>query len=395
VELHAQLLEGALTGSTLSRPTYTAFIEILLATLLSLSLVALVPRVNAGTLFVLGGTTAAVTLGVSWYCFSFLNLLIDYTFPLISSLVVYAALVFTNYVTVSADRYRIRSAFSQYLSPDLVEQLAQSPEKLTLGGELRVLTVLFSDVRGFTAISELYKDDPQGLTTLINRLFTPLTKDIMERRGTIDKYMGDAIMAFWNAPLADPRHEMNACEAAFAMLDSLKVLNEQRQREADQPVSPLRIGIGLNTGLCAVGNFGSDLHFNYSALGDTVNLASRLEGMTKHYGVPIIIGERTAQAVLTQFAVLEIDHLQVRGKREPERIFTVLGRADVATSRDFSELNERNGIMLTAYRCREWSQALEMILFCRELGKKFGLDDYYELYIERIRHLIETPVSSS
>jgi adenylate cyclase len=395
VELHAQLLESALTGETLSRPTYTASVEIVLATLLSLTLIVLVPRVNAGTLFILGGATAAITLGVSWYCFSFLDLLIDYTFPLISSLLVYAVLVFTNYVTVSADRYRIRSAFSQYLSPDLVEQLAQSPEKLTLGGEQRVLTVLFSDIRGFTTISELYKDDPKGLTTLINRLFTPLTKDIMERRGTIDKYMGDAIMAFWNAPLTDPRHEVNACEAACAMLDSLKVLNEQRQREADQPVPPLRIGIGLNTGLCAVGNFGSDLHFNYSALGDTVNLASRLEGMTKHYGVPIIIGERTAQVVLTQFAVLEIDHLQVRGKRELERIFTVLGRADVATSRDFAELNERNGIMLTAYRCREWSQALEMILLCRELGKKFGLDDFYELYIQRIRHRGETPASTS
>lgn len=395
VELHAQLLESALTGETLSRPTYTASLEIVLATLLSLTLIVLVPRVNAGTLFVLGGATAAITLGVSWYCFSFLDLLIDYTFPLVSSLLVYAVLVFTSYVTVSADRYRIRSAFSQYLSPDLVEQLAQSPEKLTLGGEQRVLTVLFSDIRGFTTISELYKDDPKGLTTLINRLFTPLTKDIMERRGTIDKYMGDAIMAFWNAPLADPHHEVNACEAACAMLDSLKGLNEQRQREADQPVPPLRIGIGLNTGLCAVGNFGSDLHFNYSALGDTVNLASRLEGMTKHYGVPIIIGERTAQAVLTQFAVLEIDHLQVRGKRELERIFTVLGRADVATSRDFAELNERNGIMLTAYRSREWSQALEMILLCRELGKRFGLDDYYDLYIQRIRHLIENPASSS
>ena len=397
VELHAQLLESALTGATLSRPTYTALLEILLATLLSLILITLAPRMNAGTLFALGGTTAAVTLAVSWYCFSFHDLLIDYTFPLISSLLVYTVLVCTNYVTVSADRYRIRSAFSQYLSPELVEQLAQSPEKLTLGGELRVLTVLFSDVRGFTAISEAYKNDPQGLTTLINRLFTPLTRDIMERRGTIDKYMGDAIMAFWNAPLDDPYHEVNACEAACAMLDSLDALNEQRQREAgdDQTIPPLRIGIGLNTGLCAVGNFGSALHFNYSVLGDPVNLSSRLEDMTKHYGVPIIIGETTAQAVLNRFAVLEIDHLQVRGKSELERIFALLGRADVATSQDFVTLNERNGAMLAAYRRREWSQALEMILLCRDLGKKFGLDDYYELYIQRIHRLIESTASSS
>ncbi|EIM28362.1 CHASE2 domain-containing protein [Microvirga lotononidis] len=397
VELHAQLLESALMGETLSRPTYTALVEIVLAMLLSLALIKLAPRVNAVTLFALGGATATVTLALSWYCFSSLSLLIDSTFPLISSLLVYAVLVCTNYVTVSADRYRIRSAFSQYLSPDLVEQLAQSPEKLTLGGEQRVLTVLFSDIRGFTAISELYKDDPKGLTTLINRLFTPLTRDIMERRGTIDKYMGDAIMAFWNAPLADSSHEVNACEAACAMLDSLKALNEERQREADddQPVPPLRIGIGVNTGLCAVGNFGSDLHFNYSVLGDTVNLASRLESMTKQYGVPIIIGERTAQAVLSRFAALEIDHLQVRGKSEAQRIFAVLGRADVATSHDFALLNERNDVMLTAYRRGEWARALEMIFLCRELGKKFGLDDYYDLYLQRVRHLIETSASSS
>lgn len=397
VELHAQLLESALMQSTLSRPSYTAFVELLLATLLSLTLIALAPKMNAGTLFVLGGTTAAVTLGLSWYCFARLDLLIDCTFPLIASFLVYAVLVCTNYMTVSADRYRIRSAFSQYLSPDLVEQLAQSPEKLTLGGEQRELTVLFSDIRGFTAIAELYKDDPQGLTALINRLFTPLTKDIVDRHGTIDKYMGDAIMAFWNAPLADPLHEVNACEAAFAMLDSLQELNEQRQREAreDNPVPPLRIGIGLNTGLCVVGNFGSDLHFNYSVLGDTVNLASRLEGLTKQYGVPIVIGEKTAQAVQTRFAVLEIDHLQVKGKRELERIFTILGRADMAVSLDFAALNERNRAMLAAYRGREWAQALEMILLCRELGKSFGLDDYYDLYIQRIRHLIDSPASST
>ncbi|WP_246216105.1 CHASE2 domain-containing protein [Microvirga makkahensis] len=397
VELHAQLLESALTGSTLSRPSYTAFIELVLAALMSVMLIAKAPKVNAGTLFALGGATAAVTLGVSWYLFAGLDLLIDYTFPLVASFLVYAVLVCTNYVTVSADRYRIRSAFSQYLSPELVEQLAQSPEKLTLGGEQRELTVLFSDVRGFTAISELYKDDPNGLTALINRLFTPLTRDIIKRRGTIDKYMGDAIMAFWNAPLTDPNHEVNACEAAFAMLDSLKALNEQRQREVgdNQPVSPLRVGIGLNTGLCVVGNFGSDLHFNYSVLGDTVNLASRLEGLTKLYGVPIVVGEKTARAVRSRFAVLEVDHLQVRGKRELERIFTIVGHADVLGDPDFVELVERNGDMLAAYRNCDWPQALELNFLCRELGKKFGLDDYYELYVQRIRHRANTSVSSS
>ncbi|WP_262273076.1 CHASE2 domain-containing protein [Microvirga yunnanensis] len=396
VELHAQLLESALTRSTLSRPSYTAFAEILLAALLGLTVIGLAPTVSAGPLFLLGGTIAALILGMSWYCFSYLDLLIDYTFPLTSSFLVYAVLICTNYMTVSADRRWIRSAFSQYISPDLVEQLAHSPERLTLGGEQRELTVLFSDIRGFTAISEAYKDDPQGLTALINRLFTPLTKDIVQHRGTIDKYMGDAIMAFWNAPLDDISHEAHACEAALTMLESLETLNDERRREADptQWAAPLRIGIGLNTGVCVVGNFGSDLHFNYSVLGDTVNLASRLEGLTKQYGVPIIVGEKTAQAVRSRFAVLELDHLQVRGKQDPERIFALLGRGDMASGPDFIGLLERNDAMLAAYRAREWSQALETILICREAGKVFGLDDYHDFYIQRIRHQIEAPASS-
>jgi adenylate cyclase len=396
VELHAQLLESALTRSTLSRPSSTALAEIMLAALLSLIVIALAPKVNAGPLFLLGGMIAALTLSLSWYCFSYLDLLIDYTFPLTASFLVYSVLICTNYMTLSADRHWIRSAFSQYLSPDLVEQLAHSPEKLTLGGEQRELTVLFSDIRGFTAISESYKDDPQGLTALINRLFTPLTKDIVKHHGTIDKYMGDAIMAFWNAPLPDAAHEANACEAALTMQDSLKDLNAQRQREAESSslVAPLRVGIGLNTGLCVVGNFGSELHFNYSVLGDTVNLASRLEGLTKQYGVLVIIGEKTAQAVRPQFAVLELDHLQVRGKQEPERIFALLGRSDMAADLDFIELLERNEAMLSAYRCREWSQALEMILLCREAGKDFGLDEYYDFYIQRIRQQIDSSASS-
>jgi adenylate cyclase len=396
VELHAQLLESALTRSTLSRPSYTAFAEIILAALLSLIVIGLAPRVNAGPLFLLGGTIAALTLSLSWFCFSYLDLLIDYTFPLTCGFLVYAVLICTNYMTVSADRHWIRSAFSQYLSPDLVEQLAHSPEKLSLGGEQRELTVLFSDIRGFTAISEAYKDDPQGLTALINRLFTPLTEDIVKHHGTIDKYMGDAIMAFWNAPLIDRSHEANACEAALTMQESLKALNEERRREAENAhlAAPLRVGIGLNTGLCVVGNFGSDLHFNYSVLGDTVNLASRLEGLTKQYGVLIVIGEKTAQAVRPQFAVLELDHLQVRGKQEPERIFALLGRADMASEPDFLTLLDRNEAMLLAYRSRAWSLALEMILLCREAGKDFGLEDYYDFYLQRIRHQIESPASS-
>jgi adenylate cyclase len=233
-EVHAQILESALTKATLNRPGSTALAEIGIAVLVGLALVAMAPVVSAGGLFLLGGVVAALILGLSWHYFSSLRILVDYSFPLGSSFLIYITLVFTNYLQASADRRRIRSAFSQYLSPALVNELAQSPEKLKLGGERRDMTILFSDVRGFTTISEQYKSDPQGLTALMNRLLTPLTNVIIERKGTIDKYMGDAIMAFWNAPLDDAAHALNACDAALTMIDALEALNQEREREAER-----------------------------------------------------------------------------------------------------------------------------------------------------------------
>ena len=198
-----------------------------------------------------------------------------------------------------AQRRQIRSAFGQYLSPTLVEQLAQSPEKLVLGGEQRDMTIMFSDVRGFTTISEIYKDDPQGLTALMNRFLTPLTNAIIDRKGTIDKYMGDAIMAFWNAPLDDgPRAQRLRSRARYARPrgGAQSRARGRGHRTATTPFIPIQIGVGINTGKCVVGNMGSDLRFDYSVLGDSVNLASRLEGQCKSYGLPIIIGSKTARS---------------------------------------------------------------------------------------------------
>ena len=194
------------------------------------------------------------------------------------------------------------------------------------------MTILFSDVRGFTTISEHYKDDPQGLTRLMNRFLTPLTNAIIERKGTIDKYIGDAIMAFWNAPVDDAEQEANACDAALEMQARAAALNVELKREAEANggvYMPLRIGIGLNTGPCVVGNMGSDFRFNYSVLGDTVNVASRLEARTKDYRLPLVIGSRTAEGAKKKFATMEIDLIQVKGKTQPEAVFAVLGRAEV------------------------------------------------------------------
>ncbi len=394
VEVHAQVLESALGHSVLSEPDYALGAELLAALLLGAVIVWLAPILSPALLLVFGAVIVALTVGASWYFYIHDQLLIDFTYPLLSSLLVYLTLMFSNYFSEQAQRRRIRSAFGQYLSPALVEQLAQSPEKLVLGGEERNMTILFSDVRGFTTISELFKHDPQGLTHLMNSFLTPLTNAIIDRKGTIDKYMGDAIMAFWNAPLDDPDHEVNACEAALDMQERVKLLNVERKREAEAKGTrfvELNVGVGLNTGSCVVGNMGSDLRFDYSVLGDTVNLASRLEGQTKTYGLPIIIGARTAEAVKDKFALLEVDFITVKGKTEPEVIYTILGRREVAASSQFERLYEASVKMLESYRRREWDSVMAIIEKSRAPADHFGVDGLLELYCERVRLFRENP----
>jgi adenylate cyclase len=261
VEVHAQILENVLTKSLLSSPGYAIGAEIIAAVVFGLAIIIAAPMLPAAIVAALGAILIAGLIGISSYFFIAHHLLIDFTYPLISCWLIYLVLTFVNYFREQQQRQQIRHAFGFYLSPPLVEQLALSPEKLVLGGEERRMTILFSDVRGFTTISEHYKDDPQGLTHLMNRFLTPLTNAIIERKGTIDKYIGDAIMAFWNAPLDDDDHEANACDAALEMLSRAVELNVELKREAEANggvYMPLRIGIGLNSGPCVVGNMGSD-----------------------------------------------------------------------------------------------------------------------------------------
>jgi len=387
VEVHAQVLESALTKSLLTYPNYAVGAELLAAALVGLAIIIVAPMVRASIAIALGAIVIAALIGASWYLFSQYNLLLDFTYPLMASLFVYLTLIFVNYFKEQKQRQQIRAAFGFYLSPALVEQLARSPEKLVLGGEERRMTVLFSDVRGFTTISESYKHDPQGLTRLMNRFLTPLTNAIVERNGTIDKYIGDAIMAFWNAPLDDPQQEINACEAALEMLARADKLNRQFKHEADQnggTYRPLHVGIGLNTGPCVVGNMGSDFRFNYSVLGDTVNVASRLEGRTKDYRIPIVIGAGTEQNAREKFATLEIDRIQVKGKTQPETVFTLLGRAELAQNPNCRELRDLTAKMLGYYREQDWTQALGTIELCRKASEPFGISALFDMYAERI-----------
>ena len=394
VEIHAQVLEAALTKSLLAQPTYGPLVEFLAAILLGVAVVWFAPWFGPVTLVAVGALIASALVGTSWYFYSQHRLLIDFTYPLLSTTVIYLTLIFSSFVREQAQRRQIRSAFSQYLSPALVEQLAQAPEKLVLGGEEREMTIMFSDVRGFTTISESFKHDPQGLTTLMNRFLTPLTNAILARKGTIDKYMGDAIMAFWNAPLDDKEHQINACEAALDMLQRIDELNEIRQQEAQEdghPYIPINVGVGLNTGTCVVGNMGSDLRFDYSVLGDSVNLASRLEGQSKEYGFPIIVGSKTALAAKEKFAILELDFIMVKGKKEPEVIYAIAGREDTAQSGRFQRLRNLTIEMLAAYRSRDWIGALEAIERGRTTDVAHSLELLYDLYEKRIRSYQENP----
>jgi adenylate cyclase len=394
VEIHAQVLESALTGAVVSQPNYGIALEFIGALILGLIVIAFAPNFGPITLVLVGGLFATVLAGTSWFFYTQHKLLIDFTYPLISTTAIYLTLIFFSFVREQSQRRQIRSAFGRYLSPALVEQLALSPEKLVLGGEEREMTIMFSDMRGFTSISETYKSDPQGLTGLMNRFLTPLTNAILNRKGTIDKYMGDAIMAFWNAPLDDKEHQINACEAALDMLERCDALEQAREEEAKAggyTHIPLNIGVGLNTGTCVVGNMGSDLRFDYSVYGDTVNLASRLEGQSKEYGFPIIVGSKTAMAVKEKFAILELDFIMVKGKKEPEVIYAIAGREDVAQSGRFQRLRNLTIEMLACYRSRDWEGALAAIERGRKSDDGHALSLLYRLYEARIRGYIETP----
>ena len=393
VEVHANLIENVLQRKFLKHPVEMSSYEIIMTLVAGLVLLIAVPRLGpfVSLAFVVVG--GACVIGFSWYQFTEHLTFLDPAYPGAATLLLYSVLAFSNYARDAAEKRQVRGAFAQYLSPDLVEQLADNPDQLTLGGETKTMTMLFCDVRGFTSISELYKEDPQGLTVLINRLLTPLTDAILKKGGTIDKYMGDCIMAFWNAPLDVPEQEKDSCASALDMYDALEELNtlrEQEARESGMKYLPLNIGIGINTGDVVVGNMGSEQRFDYSVLGDAVNLAARLEGQSKSYGVKTVIGDATNEAAQDEFATLELDLIAVKGKSEAVRIFTLLGRKDMLDSPEFGALRQDHEAFLAAYRMQDWEGAEALADVCN--AHMDGLmKDFYDIYRIRIAEFRENP----
>ena len=307
---------------------------------------------------------------------------------------VYFVTMGTQYFLTERERQRVRSTFGRYLSPALVQRMADTGEEPQLGGEQRQLTLMFCDIRGFTPISESMT--PTQLTQFINKFLTPMTDLVLEAHGTIDKYMGDAIMAFWNAPLDEPEHASLAVGATLRMRHRLAELEPQWQAEAKaegRDLPPVRIGMGVNTGECVVGNVGSDQRFDYSCLGDSVNTASRLEGQSKTYSVDLVVGEDTV-ALAPDFAYLELDLIRVKGKQNAVRIFTVFGGPEVAASPEYSAFKQHHNAMLAAYRAQDWCKAADLIKTRPsppESGIPGGLDGLYEEYSLRLRELAAEP----
>ncbi|MBT5659213.1 MAG: adenylate/guanylate cyclase domain-containing protein, partial [Rhodospirillaceae bacterium] len=391
VEIHVQVVEQALTDTYLKRPDWATGAEIIYLVVLGLLLIFILSKFGALISAIIGIIMIGSAIGFSWYAFSTLHWLIDPIFPSLIGLIIYIVESLISYLKTEAEKNQVRGAFSHYLSPALVEQLAENPDQLQLGGEDRDMTLLFCDIRGFTTISEQF--DAQGLTSFMNRFLTPMTDIILTRGGTIDKYMGDAIMAFWNAPLLDPDHPRHGALTALEMIDSLKELNIVWKQQADEEgrkYIPVKIGVGVNSGPCCVGNMGSDQRFDYSVLGDDVNLASRLEGQSKAYGVDIVIGENT-QVQIGDMATLELDLIQVKGKTVPARIFTLLGDETYGQSASFQSLISRHKYFLETYRKQDWELAEDFLQQCRKLDKNGKLSTLYDLYTDRISHFQADP----
>ena len=391
VEVHAQLLESIVSDTLLSRPDWADAAEIGAVALAGLLMIAGLPLIGPRWTLGLFLLLAGGLLSASWTLFAEQRLLLDAAFPALAALGLYMTVSYGAHVAAESDRRLVRDAFGHYLSPAMVERVAANPQALNLGGEMRPMTIMFCDLRGFTTISEMF--DAEGLTTLMNRYLTPMTTIIQARDGTVDKYIGDAIMAFWNAPLDVAGHEREACRALLEMRAGMIQLNVDLKAEAAASGGvyvPLKIGMGVNSGTCCVGNMGSAQRLNYSVLGDAVNLASRLESQSKLYGVDNVVGETTI-AGASDFALLELDLVQVKGKTVPTRVFSVLGDEALARDTDFLALSRSHQVMIQAYRAQKWAVAAAAIADCLPFAERFPIRGVLELYLRRIEDLRRNP----
>ena len=383
-EIQAQQIYTLMSGVEILRPDYTRFIELLMILLVCSGILLAVYKLGTLGALIGSGLLLASPIAVGYYAWNNAYFFLDIVWPSIAGIVVFAQSSFNKYYTTYKLKEQIKKQFGTYLSPAMVQKLQDDPTLLKLGGETRYMTFLFCDIRGFTPISEQYKTNPQGLTELVNRFLSPMTDIIMNNEGTIDKYMGDCIMAFWNAPLDVEEQEKMAVKTSVEMYEGLETLNAELKEEG---LLPINIGVGINTGSVVVGNMGSDQRFDYSVLGDAVNLAARLEGQTKGYGVKTIIGSDTAKELGDDYAILEIDKIAVKGKTEGVTIYSVLGDFDWWNSNSHIAVeSQQHDKMINMYRRKQFDHAS---LLCEQLRGCFlgQMTDYYDIWIDRCEEM--------
>ena len=321
-EVQANLIQTVSSGVQIQQSDFFEFLEVVLLLSVLLGILVVVYKLPTVYSAIVSSSIVLFQVGGSFYLWSSSLVLFDIFWSSISSVVVFGHASFNQYYTTYQLKEQIKKQFQKYLSPDMVEELQKDPSKLRLGGERKEMTFMFMDICGFTPISEAYKnrDDPEGLVELINKFLDVQTKIILNNGGTIDKYMGDCIMAFWNAPLDCEDHADLAVKSAIEVLEATKELNEEL---SPLNLPPINVGIGISTGECIVGNMGSELRFDYSVIGDAVNLGARLEGQTRNYeGVDLLLSARTAGLSKTR-TFREVDRIQVKGKSEKVTIYTV------------------------------------------------------------------------
>jgi adenylate cyclase len=395
VEAQAQLIEQILDGDTLLRPDWAPGAEVAAATLLSLALVVATPLLSALWSAALGALAVAAMAGGSWLAFTHYGWLLDPVTPGASSGAVFLAGVLALYSQKRRQLNETRSHFGRFVSPAVVARLAEHPDAVRLGGEQRTLTLMFCDIRSFTTLSEGLS--AVELTSFLNEYLTPMTEAVLQEMGTVDKYMGDAIMAFWNAPLDDSDHAAHAVRAALAMRKTLAELNRRwasRAAESGHAFHEVKFGVGLNTGECCVGNLGSTRRFDYSAIGDEVNIASRLEGASKVLGVDIVASDLTRDDA-PDFAWLEVDRVLLKGKTRPTPVYALAGDAATAASEPFRELARRHEAILAAYRARDFEAAMRSAAEAAKLAPKEIQGVYASYYSERFAFLAKSELGPS
>ncbi|MBW6485647.1 MAG: adenylate/guanylate cyclase domain-containing protein [Syntrophobacterales bacterium] len=381
VEIHATVIDNILRQNFLIHSGWIKFIDVCIIVMVGLLIGFLLPRLKAMAGMALSGSLIAAFIIINTNIFIHYNVWMNMIYPLLTMIASYLGITVYRYVTEEREKKKIRGAFQYYLTASVVNEILKDPSKLKLGGDKKNLSVMFSDIRGFTSISEQLA--PEQLVQLLNEYLTAMTNIVFKHEGLLDKYIGDAIMAVFGAPLDQPDHARRACLTAVEMMSELKRL---RIKWASEGWPPINIGIGINTGDMVVGNMGSEMRFDYTVMGDSVNLSSRLEGTNKEYGTNIIVSEFTHEIVKDEFFFRELDAVRVKGKKLPVRIFELLGeQKDKAQWQGFADIFATG---LQSYREGRWDEAIAQ--FNKVLGAKPG--DYpAQLYLERCEALKENP----